>query len=69
MAETSDRVSSIAAFYFGKTRAQILHLLTIDPGRAADDIAAMSASLVRQDETRGKRSLFKRVFGGRRADA
>jgi hypothetical protein len=65
MAKTSDRISSIAAQYIkidgdhllAKTATASLREIT------ADDIRSMAASLLRQDELKGLRKLFRKVVG------
>jgi len=65
MAQTSDRVSAIAARYAG-VKADELLALTATPSmreQTAADVRSMAASLLRQDETRGLRGLVRKVFG------
>lgn len=66
MAKTSDRVSSIAARYANLTGARLIGLTATDESamRSAEDIRSMAASLLRQDETRGIRGLFRKVVRG-----
>ena len=64
-ARTSDRVSSIAA-RFAKLTPETLLALTAKPDtceHTAADIRTMAASLLRQDEVKGLRKLFKKVIG------
>lgn len=64
MAQTSDRVSSIAARFLN-IKAETLMALTAKQSTAeilADDIRSMAASLLRQDEVRGFRKLIRKVF-------
>lgn len=63
MAQTSDRISSMAARYRTMTGADVVEA-GLDPRKAdqlAKDIRSMAASLQRQDETPGKR--FLRALG------
>lgn len=68
-AQTSDRVSSIAARYTNLTAARLIGMTATDRSaeQAASDIRAMAASLLRQDETKGLRErvggLIKQVLG------
>lgn len=64
-AKTSDRVSSIAA-RLNKVTAATLMALTAKQSTAeilADDIQALAASCLRQDEHKGLRGLIKKVAG------
>lgn len=67
MAQTSDRVSSIAAQYWGMSNTHFKQLVATaseeDLNRMAYDMRSMAASLMRQDETKGLRGLVKKVFG------
>jgi hypothetical protein len=65
MAQTSDRVSSIAARYANLTPERLLGLTSTDDRtrEAAADIRAMAASLMRQDEVKGVRKLLRLVMG------
>lgn len=56
-AETSDRVSSIAARYTNLTPARLLAATARDSGlqKVVDDIKALAASALRQDETKGRK--------------
>jgi hypothetical protein len=56
-AQTGDRVSALAARY-AKLQPGNLNGLTADERRQlAADVRSMAASLLRQDETKGKRGL------------
>jgi hypothetical protein len=62
-AQTSDRVSSIAARYT-KITGDTLMGMTAKPSSAAiaaNDIRTMAASLLRQDEVKGIRKLLKKA--------
>lgn len=63
MAETSDRVSSMAARYRTMTARHVVVAASTDAGAAklAEDIRSMAASLARQDETKGLRGFIKRL--------
>lgn len=63
MAETSDRVSTLASRYATITAHRLVVLAAKDKTaeQAASDIRTMAASLLRQDETRGIRKLLKAV--------
>jgi len=67
MAQTSDRISSLAAKYAAMTnpafRAAIKTATPEDINELAHDIRSMAMSLLRQDETKGKRTLMERIFG------
>lgn len=58
MAQTSDRMSSIAAKYLNITGDDL------GPGNEhmAADIRSMAASLLRQDEVKGLRRLIRKVL-------
>lgn len=62
-AQTSDKVSSIAARYATITRQELLARTATDFMQEAtvSDIRTMAASLLRQDETKGFRRLLKRI--------
>lgn len=64
-AQTSDKVSSLAANYAGINANNLLALTSTQALReqTAADIRSMAASLLRQDETRGLRKLFRKVLG------
>lgn len=64
-AQTSDRISSIAARYANLTQERLLALTATEELRreTADDIQSMAASLLRQDEVKGVRRLLKLVTG------
>lgn len=64
-AQTSDRVSSIAARH-ANMKAETLMALAAKSSTAeilAADIRSMAASLLRQDEVKGIRKLLKIVTG------
>jgi hypothetical protein len=63
-ARTSDRVSSIAARYNTLTPARLLAMTAKDSSLhiAVDEIQAMAASLMRQDEQKGLRKYLKWPF-------
>jgi len=60
MAQTSDRVSSIAARYVNITSRELAQKRA---GELVKDIRALAASVLRQDETRGLRGLVRKVTG------
>lgn len=64
-AQTSDRVSAIAASYATMTADRLLSLTATEEMRreTASEIRTLAASLLRQDETKGLRSLFRKVTG------
>lgn len=65
MAQTSDKISSLAARYVNLTPARLLALTATDAkleGTAAE-IRSMAASLMRQDESRGLRGLLRKITG------
>jgi hypothetical protein len=64
-AQTSDKISSLAARYFGMSNAEFARKVETRDGRneIAHDVRAMAASLVRQDETKGLRKFFRKVLG------
>ena len=61
MAQTSDRVSTIAARHIDLTGDRLLALTAkaSDREKMAAEIRSMAASCLRQDETKGLRKLFK----------
>lgn len=65
MAQTSDRISSIAARYRKIDGDTLLSLTASNASRdrLAKDIRSMAASLARQDETKGIRGLIRKVLG------
>jgi ribonuclease HIII len=65
MAQTSDRVSSIAARYAGVTADEMLSMTASHQLRqeTAAEIRSMAASLLRQDEVKGVRKLLKKITG------
>lgn len=64
MAQTSDRVSSLAARYAGMSNTKFKDLASSPDGlnELAHDVRSMAASLLRQDEVRGLRKLIRKVF-------
>jgi hypothetical protein len=64
-AQTSDRVSSLAARYVNLEPDTLLALTATPASResTAADIRTLAASLLRQDEHRGVRGLLKKVIG------
>lgn len=64
-AQTSDRVSAIAARYVNLTPARLIALTARDSTAeaAAEEIRSMAASLLRQDEVGGLRTLIRKVTG------
>lgn len=64
-AQTSDRVSSLAARYARLTADNLLSMTATAPLReqATKDIRSMAASLLRQDEVRGLRRLIRKITG------
>lgn len=65
MAQTSDKISAIAARYLNVSAATLI-ALTESPTSAMklrDDIRAMAASLLRQDETKGLRKILRKIVG------
>lgn len=68
MAQTTDRVSAIAANLIGITARDVIKAATKmdDSGQALErlvkDIRALAASALRQDETLGQR-IKRKVFG------
>ena len=63
MAQTSDRVSSIAARYANLTANDLRSLDAVQQREMAADIRSMAASLLRQDEVKGLRGFWKKVLG------
>lgn len=63
MAQTSDRVSSIAARHVSITADQLLARTATNAAREelAFQIRSMAASLLRQDEVKGIRKLIKKI--------
>lgn len=63
-AQTSDKVSSIAAKYATMTADRLLSLTATDEQRqvTASEIKSMAASLLRQDETKGLRGVPRRLL-------
>lgn len=66
MAETSDKISSLAARYATITPARLLGQTAKDEGlkQTAADIRSLAASALRQDEVKGVRKLFRKLTGG-----
>ena len=68
MAQTSDKVSSIAARYRGITGAQVRGI--VERGgdeELAKDIRSMANSLARQDEVKGLRKIGRALGLGKSA--
>lgn len=65
MAQTSDKVSSIAARYVNLDPDTLLALTATPASRVstAADVRSMAASLLRQDEVRGVRKFIRKVLG------
>lgn len=63
MAQTSDKVSSLAGFYASYTIKKLADDAELDPVQLVHDIRSMAASLLRQDETKGARRFLAKVFG------
>jgi hypothetical protein len=65
MAQTSDRISSMAAKYVGMSNEQLGRKVETREGRneVGHDIRAMAASLLRQDEVKGVRKFIAKVMG------
>lgn len=63
MAQTSDRVSSIAGRYANITADQLLGRTATSLCREtmAAELRSMAASLLRQDEVKGFRKLIKKI--------
>lgn len=64
-AQTSDKISSLAAKYATMTPDRLLSLTATAELRrkTSDDIKSMAASLLRQDEVRGFRKIINKVLG------
>lgn len=65
MAQTSDKISSIAARYVNLTPERLIGITATDDrlrGVTAE-IRALAASCLRQDEVRGIRKLWRKVVG------
>jgi len=64
-AQTSDRVSKLAARYIKMTPERLAALMepADGPQRVARELHTMAASLLRQDEVKGLRGLLKKVIG------
>lgn len=65
MAQTSDKVSKIAARLLNVTPAYLIARTAKDSTaeQLAEDIKAVAASALRQDETKGLRKLIRKVIG------
>lgn len=65
MAQTSDRISSMAAKYVGMSNDALGRKVSTRDGRneVGHDIRAMAASLLRQDEVKGLRKFIRKVLG------
>lgn len=65
MAQTSDKISALAARYANITPARLLGQTAKDEGlkQTAADIRSLAASALRQDEQRGLRGLWRKVVG------
>lgn len=65
MAQTSDRISSLAARYAGMSNTKFRQLAENpeDLNALAYDVRSMAASLLRQDEVKGLRKLIRKVVG------
>jgi hypothetical protein len=63
MARTSNRISTMAARYAGLTPDNLLSLTATEALRdqTAADVRSMAASLLRQDEVKGLRKLFRKL--------
>lgn len=62
MAQTSDRISSLAARYANITASELMSLTISQAEVRASDIRSMAASLLRQDEVKGLRKFIRKVF-------
>lgn len=64
MAQTGDKISSLAGRYANVTADELLALTASDGMRreTAWEIRRMAASLLRQDETKGVRGIIRKVF-------
>jgi hypothetical protein len=65
MAQTSDRISALAARYASMTNTQFRHAAKseADMAELAHDVRSMAASLLRQDEVKGPRMWVKKLLG------
>lgn len=63
MAQTSDRVSTLAARYADITADELLMMNDVQRRQTAGEIRSMAMSLLRQDEVRGLRKFVRKVFG------
>lgn len=62
MAQTSDRMSKIAAKYTNFRISDISMMNGIEQGEFQQDVRSMAASCLRQDETKGLRGRLSRIF-------
>jgi hypothetical protein len=64
-AQTSDRISSIAARYTDISPETLFGMTATEEGRreTCRDIKSMAASLLRQDEVRGLRKFVRKLVG------
>lgn len=62
-AQTSDRISSLAARYADISSAELMSLTISQAEVRASDIRSMAMSLLRQDEVRGIRKFIRKVTG------
>lgn len=64
MAQTSDKISSLAALYLGISNTTLRKRIEGDGfNEVAHDIRSMAASLVRQDEVKGLRKFVRKIVG------
>ena len=65
MAQTSDRVSSLAARYANITPEELYSITSdaVQRRQTAGELRTMAMSLLRQDEVKGLRKLAQKVFG------
>lgn len=65
MAQTSDKISSLAARYVGMSNTRFRQLADNPESlnELAYDVRSMAASLLRQDEVKGLRGLVRKVVG------
>lgn len=63
MAQTSDKISSLAARYAGYTKLRLAEDASANREQLVADIRSMAASLLRQDGTKGLRGLWRKVTG------
>lgn len=64
MAQTSDKISSLAARYVGMSNTRFRQLVENPESlnELAFDVRSMAASLLRQDEVKGLRGLVRKVL-------